>query len=164
MRPIPNRCYSSNSEKSCSITFAFQANGTNVIGILKGDKYGSEDDIIYGVGTHYDTVRTTKGVDDNGSGMTIMLDVAKGIVRWGKRKYTIMFVAFDFEESDSEAGAACTEILCGSGKFVNEWIPNFKTNIHGGQPDFGGFYIMDTMMNFNNTDYSQDLPLGFDLV
>ena len=43
------------------VYFCFQRNFTNVIGILKGERFGSIADRIVGVAAHYDTVRTTAG-------------------------------------------------------------------------------------------------------
>ena len=40
---------------------SFQINFTNVIGVLKGERFGNVSDKIVGVGAHYDTVKTTAG-------------------------------------------------------------------------------------------------------
>ena len=39
----------------------FKVNFHTVIGVLKGTKIGTKDDLILAVGAHYDTVNTTKG-------------------------------------------------------------------------------------------------------
>ena len=38
-----------------------QATFINVIGVLKGENFGTADDKIVGIGAHYDTVNTTAG-------------------------------------------------------------------------------------------------------
>ena len=40
---------------------SLQTNFTNVIGLLKGERFGQMTDRILGVGAHYDTVPTTPG-------------------------------------------------------------------------------------------------------
>ena len=40
---------------------------------MPGRYSGTRDDKIVLIGSHYDTVQTTSGVDDNGSGMTALL-------------------------------------------------------------------------------------------
>ena len=47
--------------------------------MLKGKYTGTADDKIVIVGAHYDTTSRTRGVDDNGSGVTALLQVAKQI-------------------------------------------------------------------------------------
>ena len=41
--------------------YQLQVTGTNVIGILEGHHYGTDKDVVYGIGAHYDTMRTTPG-------------------------------------------------------------------------------------------------------
>ena len=53
--------------------------GENIVGMLKGKYTGTAEDKIVIVGAHYDTTSRTKGVDDNGSGVTALLQVAKQI-------------------------------------------------------------------------------------
>ena len=45
----------------------------NIIGQLSGRYTGTRDDKIFLIGAHYDSVKTTPGVDDNGSGITALL-------------------------------------------------------------------------------------------
>ena len=47
--------------------------------MLRGKYAGTAHDKIVIVGAHYDTTSRTKGVDDNGSGVTALLQVAKQI-------------------------------------------------------------------------------------
>ena len=60
----------------CFLQF-FKYPGINIIGQLPGRYTGSPDDKIVLIGSHYDSVDTTPGVDDNGSGMTALLQALK---------------------------------------------------------------------------------------
>ena len=79
-----------------------QLNFTNVVGILKGERFGQLDDRILAIGAHYDTVNITSGVDDNGAGCAAVLEVARQITEMDisgmKRQNTIIFISWDVEE------------------------------------------------------------------
>ena len=47
--------------------------------MIRSSRTGTADDQIVIVGAHYDTTQNTTGVDDNGSGATALLQVAKNI-------------------------------------------------------------------------------------
>ena len=49
------------------------------------------------IGAHYDTVGNTSGLNDNGSGVGVMLEMVR-LLEHCKTKYSIIFVAFDLEE------------------------------------------------------------------
>ena len=49
----------------------------NIIGQLPGRYTGTRHDKMVLIGSHYDTVQTSPGVDDNGSGMTALLQALK---------------------------------------------------------------------------------------
>jgi Peptidase family M28 len=49
--------------------------GTNVIGILPGELWGTKEDEVLVIGAHWDTVPFSGGMDDNGSGVTAVLEV-----------------------------------------------------------------------------------------
>ena len=55
------------------------------------------------VGAHWDTVQKSGGVNDNGSGVGAMLEMARAFSQ-GKchNRNTIIFVAFDLEEFGSQ--------------------------------------------------------------
>lgn len=128
---------------------------TNVIGILKGDHFGNINDRIVGVAAHYDTVRTSAGVDDNGAGVVAMLDVARQLTEMNKqgtkRNNTIIFVSFDIEEQG----------LYGSKAFVAHWLPRYFRENYGSEYSNikpYGVIVMDTMMELNKSAHSQILP------
>ncbi|KAL3832724.1 hypothetical protein ACJMK2_024341 [Sinanodonta woodiana] len=91
-------------------------NGSNIIGILKGKRFGTPKDMIVGIGAHYDTVYNSP---DN---------------------------------------------LKGSKYFVNTWLPQFIASKYNSSSRYWrnlyGFYILDTIMNYNNSAGSQKLPSG----
>ncbi|XP_077865108.1 uncharacterized protein LOC144351275, partial [Saccoglossus kowalevskii] len=89
--------------------------GTNIIAVLQGNTNPAEDEVVL-LGAHYDTVATTPGVDDNGSGMAVLLDSARMLqYEMCKPINTIVLVAFDLEEAG----------LFGSHHFANDWLPGF---------------------------------------
>ncbi|GIN97236.1 hypothetical protein J6TS1_31060 [Siminovitchia terrae] len=78
--------------------FSYTNRGTtvdsaNVIAIKRGSL---KEEII--IGAHYDSVRGVEGVEDNGSGVGVMLETAERIKDL-KIPYTIRFIAFGAEES-----------------------------------------------------------------
>jgi len=70
------------------------------------------------IGSHWDTVDTTDGYNDNGSGVATLLELARLIVESKCRpKNSIVFVAFDLEEMGAQ----------GSQEFVNRfWSKYFE--------------------------------------
>jgi hypothetical protein len=65
------------------------------------------------IGSHWDTVDTTDGYNDNGSGVATLLELARLIVESKCRpKNSIVFVAFDLEEMGAQ----------GSQEFVNRFF------------------------------------------
>lgn len=147
--------------------FPQYSTGVNIIGMLSGTLAGSSNDRPFLIGAHYDTMRTTAhGANDNGSGVTAMLQVAKQMAtnfQNRARSFSVLFVAFDFEEWENCSDTAnypkcaCGEIDCGSRAFV----ANFTRFYNGSLKSNGklqGAIIMDTVMNYNNTPNSQILP------
>ena len=49
----------------------------NIVGRLPGRYTGTRDDKIVLIGAHYDSVQSSHGVDDNGSGITALLQALK---------------------------------------------------------------------------------------
>ena len=73
--------------------------GMNLIGILPGrfrDVAGKDQILL--VGAHYDTVSSSAGIDDNASGMIVLLELARILMNQGQLNHTVMFVGFDLEE------------------------------------------------------------------
>lgn len=80
-------------------------NGVNLIGVWPSKNRNKTDDSIILVGGHYDTVKGTYGIDDNGSGIVALLELVRLV---GQSKpsldHSIFFVAFDFEEAVRKRG------------------------------------------------------------
>ncbi|XP_023229172.1 uncharacterized protein LOC111629485 isoform X1 [Centruroides sculpturatus] len=121
--------------------------GVNVIGILHGRNWGKSQDGILLIGAHYDTVPNSPGVDDNGSGVSAMLEIARVLSLYNcKFKNTIIFVAFDMEEVGG----------LGSLYFVRDFlVPDILQKNKG---HFQGAYILDSVLNFDNNINSQEIP------
>ena len=122
--------------------------GANVFAIYPGQLWGTAKDRIVVIGAHWDTMDGTDGYNDNGSGVATVLEIARQIVESRcKPKNTIIFVTFDLEEMGAQ----------GSNEFVNRFlIPDILRKF--GQSTIGGAFIADTMMNFNSTLKSQEIP------
>uniref|UniRef100_A0ABM0M3P3 Uncharacterized protein LOC102808662 n=1 Tax=Saccoglossus kowalevskii TaxID=10224 RepID=A0ABM0M3P3_SACKO len=118
--------------------FSSSYEGTNIIGVLPGLLRGTADDQVILLGAHYDSVESTPGVDDNGSGMAVLLEVAAVIT------------------------SRPQEICIGSQYFVQKWLLPFLANGDDVVNSlFQGALIIETAMNYNNTDNSQNVPYGF---
>ena len=48
-----------------------------MVGVLPGSRWGTPQDRLVLVGAHWDTVLNTGGLDDNGSGVSAMLELGK---------------------------------------------------------------------------------------
>ncbi|XP_052059971.1 uncharacterized protein LOC127700504 isoform X4 [Mytilus californianus] len=133
-----------------------KSNFTTVIGMLKGSHFGTAYDKMIAIGAHYDTVNTTKGVDDNGSGVVAMLEVARQITTMNrkgtKRKNTIMFAAFDLKEQNCKG----SELLLAS------WLEPWLVKNYGQAAESlesHGVFILDSVMAYNASIKSQtNLP------
>ena len=75
------------------------AYGTNVVGMIRGER----PEIIV-LGAHYDTWFT--GASDNGGGVAELLAIAGRRMQKGRPHYTLVFVAFDGEETGLYGGYA----------------------------------------------------------
>ncbi|XP_066277240.1 uncharacterized protein [Branchiostoma lanceolatum] len=139
--------------------------GTNIIGVKRGKMSGTSDDRIVAVGAHYDTVDTTPGVDDDGSGMAAMLEMARIMTSCTQQKYTVIFVAFDNEEvpiSATRASSTPCDISRGADDFVCSWLLPFL-NTTGRPAEFQGIFMLETIMNYDPRPNVQTLPVGFNI-
>ena len=74
-----------------------------MIGILPGEMWRTPDDCIHVVGAHWDTVKNTRGLDDNSSGVAAILEMVRALYHGEcENKYTVIIVAFDLEEFGSQ--------------------------------------------------------------
>ena len=99
------------------------------------------------LGAHWDVVANTTGFNDNGSGMVALLETIRVVMsaKCFKPTHTIIFVAFDSEESGS----------VGSYEYVRrQIIPYF---IRRGF-EITGAIILDTILNYDENIGSQNVP------
>ncbi|XP_066284136.1 uncharacterized protein [Branchiostoma lanceolatum] len=142
--------------------------GQNIIGIWRGFHPGGnprqEKPVI--LGAHYDTCRNNPGVDENGSGLAALMEAARVITsQWCIPNYSVVFIAFDLqcgESPDTHDMSACSKGLCGSKEFVENVLTPYMAFLDTKLSDIRGVIIMDSILNFNNTKYSQQVPPGFE--
>jgi Peptidase family M28 len=121
-------------------TFEYKGDtGQNVIGQLTGK---SKQEIFL-IGAHFDTVDDSPGCDDNGSGLIVLLELARILSKYDVET-PITFAAFDFEEKGD----------IGSKVFVNR-AGNQEEKIKGA-------LICDMVGYFSEKRNSQSLPPGMD--
>ncbi|XP_075732863.1 uncharacterized protein LOC119176702 isoform X2 [Rhipicephalus microplus] len=126
------------------------ASGVNIIGVLPGKRRRTAEDQLIVLGAHYDTFKRTKGVNDNGSGVAALLEAARVLTAHQcDLNYTVIFVALDMEE------IGCV----GSYYFVHDFLISNELLRDGSK--FQGAIIMDTILHYNDTMYSQDIPVDF---
>ena len=142
--------------------------GINIIGILPGKFRGVPDkDEIVLLGAHYDTVETSPGIDDNGSGVISTLEVARILSNRGPLNHTVIFACFDLEElvrvyssnvfkSSLVKNAPHFQGLLGSLAFVREYL--IPVELMKNKSKFLGAYIIDMVLNYDSTPGSQTLP------
>ena len=74
------------------------------------------------------------------------------------RDHTILFAAFDLEESQPTSGCSgqcsCPSGKCGSGFFVQ----NFTQHLNNTGAGFQGALILETILNYDNENNSQIFP------
>ena len=69
--------------------------GSNMIGILPGEMWRTPDDCIHVVGAHWDTVKNTRGLDDNSSGVAAILEMVRALYHGEcENKYTVIIVTW----------------------------------------------------------------------
>lgn len=134
--------------------------GSNIIGLRIGRRRKKAQsgrllrDRILVVGAHYDTVAETPGLNDNASGLAVLIELMRLFdLHQCETEFTILFVAFDLEELGG----------IGSKYFVHEYlIPAELINGMGNR--FKGAIILDTLLNFDASPGSQDIPNDIHLV
>jgi hypothetical protein len=74
---------------------AYSAEGENIWAELKSGKAGADAIVI---GAHYDSVRLAPGANDDGTGVVIVLGMARELARTKPAGRDVIFVFFDEEE------------------------------------------------------------------
>ena len=123
--------------------------GVNIVGIREGKlkREGKKDKILV-VAFHYDTVNITNGMDDNASGSTGVIEIARLLSQTNNVDvdHSIYFVCFDLEELG----------LLGSHHFVNSYL--IPKEINENNAEFIGAYVMDMALVYNPINGSQSFP------
>ncbi|XP_037773789.1 uncharacterized protein LOC119569891 [Penaeus monodon] len=134
--------------------------GVNIIGVAQATS--NKPGAIVVVGANYDTnTRENPGpLFNNGAGIAALLETARLFthnIKWSgsfKQNYTTIFVAFDLntKEHDNEPGKS------GGWYFVNEWLWDY---LESSDANFGGAFVVDSIMNVNQEPNSQDTSEDF---
>lgn len=123
------------------------ATSYNMISILPGKHRQTKQDQIVLIGAHWDSATKAPGVDDNGSGSTCLLEIARLISKYKcSFNHTVMLVWFDYEEQGKY----------GSEFFVNDYLYPFELDKY--QSKFIGAYIMDMILVRDKENNTQTLP------
>lgn len=115
-------------------------NAANIIGKHAGHH---DESLVYIIEGHFDTVLGSPGADDNGSGVSGMLEAMRVLSQYEFGR-TIKFLGLDLEE----------EGLFGAINYVDESIPQYEQT--------EGVINLDMIGYVNNEPNSQTFPFGFD--
>ncbi|XP_031548655.1 uncharacterized protein LOC116286319 [Actinia tenebrosa] len=131
----------------------------NVIGRIDGSFVNTAEDRIFIVGAHYDTYQDSPGVDDNGSGLAALLQVARQFNdpdQDCQRNYTLILVAFDQKECQSCNNEDRFQCICsyGSATFIKDLTGYLGVSNEKGKIE--GAVILDGIMNFDSSYDSQN--------
>jgi hypothetical protein len=116
--------------------------GQNIIGRKQG--LGQEDS-AYIVDAHFDSVNDAPGADDNGSGVSGVLEALRVLAPYNFSK-SIRFIGFDFEETG----------LDGSVKYVQSGIPAWEK--------IKGVLNFEMIGYYTEKNNSQQVPSGFNML
>ena len=79
----------------------YQYRAQDVSNVIADLGQGTADNAVYILGAHYDSLKGTVGADDNGSGVAVMLEVARLMAEQNKKtplNLTLRFIGFTLEE------------------------------------------------------------------
>ncbi|XP_068244268.1 uncharacterized protein [Palaemon carinicauda] len=126
--------------------------GVNIIGIAHAISNKPEAVIV--VVADYDTNGIDNPMMNNGAGMAVLLETIRLFmynVRWSTefaQNFTTIFVAMDLNTKEHMNSGGKP----GGWYFVNEWLWDF---LNKSEANFGGAYVIDSVMNINREPYSQ---------
>ena len=120
--------------------------GLNILGVLPGKRWGRSGDLVMLVAAHWDTVLSSPGTNDNGSGVVALLEIARILARERRKlKNSVIFAFFDKEEVGCE----------GSKAFVREFVVPLIVKEFGAK--IQGVYNVDTLLAISSAPNSQDI-------
>lgn len=134
--------------------------GVNIIGLAPA--ISNKPGAVVVVGANYDSnTRDDPGpLFNNGAGIAALLETARLFmhnVKWSgafKQNFTTIFVAFDLNTKEHDSGTSKP----GGWYFVNEWLWDYLNKT---DTNFGGAFVVDSIMNFNQEPNSQDSSENF---
>ncbi|XP_078595937.1 uncharacterized protein LOC144873004 [Branchiostoma floridae x Branchiostoma japonicum] len=129
--------------------------GTNIVAMWPGRNTGTALDRPVVLTANVDTDEGRPGRDDNGSGMTAVVESARLISsQTCVQDHTIFFAVFDFEERSDNA---CVNGACGSMEFIKNIMQPYVSAYGGEVSKYGGIIVLDSVLNYNNTEMAQSL-------
>ncbi|ELU04129.1 hypothetical protein CAPTEDRAFT_187588 [Capitella teleta] len=131
--------------------------GVNFVYIIRGSENGTDNDRFTMASAHYDSVRGSPGVNDDGSAMSALLESTRALCSLQKcqRKKTTVIIAFDWEEQG----------LIGSEEFIDRLrTQGLLQTTKALDEQLEGVINMDTIMNWDDQDQSQTLPDGMNVL
>ncbi len=114
----------------------------NIVGSMTGF---SDNDSIYIVDAHYDSVSNSPGIDDNASGVAGFMEAARILSQYEFHK-TIKFIGFDLEETGLEGSIDYVE---------NDILPNEQIK---------GVFNLEMIGYATDQPNTQEFPDGFNLL
>ena len=114
----------------------------NIVGSMTGI---SDNDSIYIIDAHYDSVSNSPGIDDNASGVAGFMEAARILSQYEFHK-TIKFIGFDLEETGLE----------GSINYVENDIPT--------SDQIKGVFNLEMIGYATDEPNTQEFPDGFELL
>ena len=116
--------------------------GQNIIGRMEGT---TQAENTYIIDAHFDTVNSSPGADDNGSGVVGMLEVIRILAPYRFSK-TLRFIGFDLEE----------EGLIGSDYYTNHSLTAAES--------IEGVFNLEMIGYYSDEPNSQTFPAGFNIL
>lgn len=130
-------------------SFEYDDNGVKTSENIIVEKKGTGEGTVI-VGAHYDSVDAANGVDDNGSGVAVLLEAAKRISK-AEPVQTIKFVFFGAEEVDLLGSAEYAGLMTAEDISDTVLMINFDSLVAGdiayvyGNPDENGKFREHTL-------------------
>ena len=126
---------------------SLEMEGSNIFCLFPGKNWGTSEDKITMIIAHWDTVKNSPGFDDNGSGMSAILEIARALgTSQCEFENSILLAALDLEEIGTHGAVA----------FVNEFVVD-KILKDFNYPEIYGMIVLDSIMTYNNSVGSQTL-------
>jgi hypothetical protein len=118
--------------------------GENIIGRKPGL---GEEEAVFIIDAHFDSVDDAPGADDNGSGVVGFLEALRVLAPYNFNK-TIKFIGFDYEESVGVTGG-----IYGSREYVQTQLSTWET--------IEGVANFEMIGYYSEQPNSQQIPTGF---